>query len=133
MSAKTFDELARLEGVERLVHEPARLVVLTMLSACIEADFTFLQRATGFSNGNISLHLSKLEDAGLITIHKDFVRKRPRTRAIITARGRELIDAHWDRLARLRRAAQDWRRRNRDAAGSRSGADWIERRDAGAA
>jgi DNA-binding transcriptional ArsR family regulator len=109
MSTKTFDELARLEGVERLVHEPARLVILTMLSACLEADFTFLQRATGFSNGNMSLHLSKLGEAGLITIHKDFVRKRPRTRAIITARGRELIDAHWERLARLRHAAHEWR------------------------
>jgi DNA-binding transcriptional ArsR family regulator len=104
-----FDELSRLDGVERLVHEPARMAILTILSACLEADFTFLQRATGLTQGNLSLHLSKLAEAALITIQKDFVGKRPRTRATITARGREAIEAHWDRLSRIREAARIWR------------------------
>jgi len=109
MSGLPFEQLSRLDGVERLVHEPARMAILAILSACFEADFTFLQRSTGLTNGNLSLHLSKLADAALITIQKDFVRKRPRTRAGITVLGREAIEAHWERLARVRQAAQDWR------------------------
>ncbi len=114
MPEPLFDEFSQVEGVERLVHEPARMVILTMLSACVEADFTFLQRATGLSQGNLSQHLSKLEDAGLLTIQKDFVGKRPRTRAAITTEGREAIEAHWARLARIRQTALQWRRTERD-------------------
>jgi DNA-binding transcriptional ArsR family regulator len=109
MTNPPFDQLSRLDGVERLVHEPSRMAILTILSACVEADFTFLQRATGLTQGNLSLHLSKLADAALITIAKDFVGKRPRTRAVITEHGRNAIEAHWDRLARIRQAARNWR------------------------
>jgi len=57
-----FQELA---GLDRLVHEPARLAILTSLGACSSADFLFLQRLTGLSKGNLSSHLAKLEEAGL--------------------------------------------------------------------
>jgi DNA-binding transcriptional ArsR family regulator len=53
----------QINELDRLVHEPARLAILTVLSSCHEADFVFLQRATGLTNGNLSAHLSKLEDA----------------------------------------------------------------------
>jgi DNA-binding MarR family transcriptional regulator len=104
-----LDELSRLEGVERLVHEPARMTILTILSACLEADFKFLLRASGLTQGNLSLHLSKLADAELIAIQKDFVGKRPRTRAAITPAGHEAIEAHWERLSRMRQTAREWR------------------------
>ena len=89
--------------LDRLVHEPGRLAILTILSSVSDADFVFLQRTTGLTKGNLSSHLAKLEDAGLVRIEKRFVRKRPNTKVAITAPGRERIDQHWDQLERLRR------------------------------
>ena len=88
--------------VDRLVHEPGRLAILTVLSSVSDADFVFLQRATGLTKGNLSSHLTKLEDAGLVTIEKRFVRKRPNTTVALTATGKQRIAHHWDRLERLR-------------------------------
>ena len=56
----------------------------------------FLQRATGLTKGNLSSHLTKLEDAGLVTIEKRFVRKKPNTKAALTPAGRQRIARHWD-------------------------------------
>jgi DNA-binding MarR family transcriptional regulator len=100
-----FEEVAALD---RLVHEPARLAVLTALSACKGADFLYLQRLTGLSKGNLSSHLSKLEDAGMVAIEKGFVGKVPNTHVSITAAGRRAIERHWKRLDQLRQAALEW-------------------------
>jgi hypothetical protein len=54
----------RLSAINRLVHEPARLVLLTALSACHSADLLFLQRLNGLTAGNLSSHLLKLEEGG---------------------------------------------------------------------
>jgi DNA-binding MarR family transcriptional regulator len=88
--------------LDRLVHEPGRLAILTVLSSVTDADFLFLQRATGLTKGNLSSHLTKLEDAGLIAIEKRFVRKKPNTNVALTAEGRRRIAQHWDRLERLK-------------------------------
>jgi DNA-binding MarR family transcriptional regulator len=98
----------RLAGLDRLVHEPARLAILTVLSSCRSADFLFLQRLTGLSKGNLSSHLAKLEESGLVVIEKDFVGKTPRTRISLTAQGREQIDEHWRQLDEIRVEAQGW-------------------------
>src|SRR5215213_6964076 len=88
--------------LDRLVHEPGRLAILTVLSSVADADFLFLQRATGLTKGNLSSHLSKLEDAGLVQIEKRFVRKKPLTNVALTALGRRRIARHWDQLERLK-------------------------------
>jgi DNA-binding MarR family transcriptional regulator len=88
--------------LDRLIHEPGRLAILTVLSSVKSADFLFLQRATGLTKGNLSSHLAKLEDAGLIAIEKKFVRKKPNTNVELTPVGRKRIAAHWDQLERLR-------------------------------
>lgn len=93
-----FEELA---GLDKLVHEPARLAVLTALSGCDTADFVFLHRVTGLGKGNLSTHLSKLEAAGLIAITKSFIDKTPNTSVRLTATGRRVIDEHWRQLRRL--------------------------------
>ncbi len=103
--ANPFEELARLD---HLVHEPARLAILTALSACRTADFLFLQSVTGLSSGNLSSHLTKLEAAGLLTIEKDFVGRTPRTRVELTETGRKTIDRHWQTLKRLKDRAGRW-------------------------
>ncbi|MDP9380803.1 MAG: transcriptional regulator [Chloroflexota bacterium] len=101
-----FEELASLD---RLVHEPARLAILTVLSACESADFLFLQRLTGLTKGNLSSHLSRLEEADLIWIRKEFSGKKPRTIVGLKERGRKAVDQHWERLEALREDTRKWR------------------------
>ncbi|MCU0680852.1 MAG: transcriptional regulator [Polyangiaceae bacterium] len=100
-----FEELA---SVDRLVHEPARLAILTALSACASADFLFLQQLTGLSKGNLSSHLAKLEQAGLVGVSKQFVGKVPNTNVSITLEGRGAIERHWSQLEHLRSRAKAW-------------------------
>jgi DNA-binding MarR family transcriptional regulator len=88
--------------LDRLVHEPGRLAILTVLSSVTDADFLFLQRTTGLTKGNLSSHLTKLEDGGLVWIEKSFVRKKPNTRARLTAEGKRRVARHWEQLDRLK-------------------------------
>jgi DNA-binding transcriptional ArsR family regulator len=100
---------ARLAELDRLVHEPARLAILSALSACESADFLFLQRITGLSKGNLSSHVGRLEEAGLIVVSKEFVGRTPRTTVGLTPAGRGRVTAHWEHLQQLGRAARRWR------------------------
>lgn len=102
------DAFERLSTLDRLVHEPARLAVLTALSVCRRADFMYLLRLTGLSRGNLSTHLSKLEAGGLVSLDKRFVGRRPNTRVSLTRRGRRAIERHWQRLEELRDTARNW-------------------------
>jgi DNA-binding MarR family transcriptional regulator len=95
-----------LTALDRLVHEPGRLAIMTVLSSVTDADFVFLQRATGLTKGNLSSHLTKLEDAGLVTIEKRFIRKKPNTNVALTPAGRERIAEHWAQLERLRQLSE---------------------------
>ena len=88
--------------LDRLIHEPARLAILTVLSSVDDADFVFLQRATGLTQGNLSSHLTRLETAGLVAIDKRFVGRKPNTSVGLTAHGRERIARHWEQLERLK-------------------------------
>jgi DNA-binding MarR family transcriptional regulator len=92
--------------LDRLIHEPGRLAILTVLSSVKDADFVFLQRATGLTKGNLSSHLTKLEAAGLIAIEKRFVHKKPNTNVALTAVGKRRIARHWDQLERLKTRSQ---------------------------
>lgn len=102
---ETFEALARLG---KLIHEPARLAILTALSACSGPDFLFLQRLTGLTKGNLSTHLSKLEEERLVKIEKGHVGKRPNTLVCLTKKGRVAIEHHWQELERLRKSALQW-------------------------
>lgn len=101
-----FKDLAALD---RLVHEPARLALLTALAACAGADFLYLQRLTGLTKGNLSGHLARLEEAGLVAVEKRFAGKTPVTTARLTEAGRAAVERHWDALERLRRRTLHWR------------------------
>lgn len=95
---------AALDGVlslDRLVHEPARLAILTVLNQAEFAEFGFLEMACRLSKGNLSSHLSKLEAGGLVSIEKRFEGKRPQTRAAITAQGRAALATYRDQLKAL--------------------------------
>ncbi|MFQ5562581.1 MAG: winged helix-turn-helix domain-containing protein [Parvularculaceae bacterium] len=106
MTETPFEGLASLD---RQIHEPARLAVMAALSACEHADFLYLQQITGLTKGNLSSHLSKLENAGFIRIDKTFVKKTPRTRARLTDEGRRAMDEYWRIFDGARRGAVQWR------------------------
>lgn len=97
----------QLASLDRLIQEPARLAIMTALSASNGADFLFLQRLTGLTRGNLSSHLSKLEDAGSVKIKKQFIGKKPNAFVSLTQKGRNAIDEHWSRLERLRNGAMN--------------------------
>jgi DNA-binding transcriptional ArsR family regulator len=107
MSSSPFEDLANLD---RLVHDPSRLAILTTLEACEEADFTFLQHVTKLTRGNLSSHLMKLEEAGLISVIKGYVNRRPNTSFRLTASGTDAIERHWKQLDTLRKRSKKWRR-----------------------
>jgi DNA-binding transcriptional ArsR family regulator len=90
-----IDPGAKFPEIDRIVHEPARLAILTVLSSCKAADFLFLQSATGLSKGNLSVQLSRLEETGLIKIRKEIVDKKTRTTASLSTRGRQDLEAYW--------------------------------------
>ena len=106
MNDNPFEQLANLD---RRVHDPARLAILTALSACERADFLFLLRITGLTKGNLSSHLSKLEEAGLVEIEKRFVAKKTQTLVRLSDAGRHTIDGYWQEMEELRESAARWR------------------------
>lgn len=102
------EPFASLAGLDRLVHEPARLAILTALSACSRADFLYLLRLTGLTKGNLSSHLARLEAAGLVSIEKTFAGKTPLTSVQLTESGRQAIERHWRDLDTLARTVREW-------------------------
>jgi DNA-binding MarR family transcriptional regulator len=89
------DEHDIILAPNRLVHEPARLAILTVLSSCASADFVFLQSATGLSKGNLSVQLTNLEQAGLIVISKMIIDKKMRTTVSLSKLGSSEIEEYW--------------------------------------
>ena len=88
------DDLRSLTELDRLIHEPARLLIVTILSTVESADFLFLQRETGLTKGNLSAHLSKLEVAGYVSIKKTFKGKLPLTVCKLTDAGQQAFDGY---------------------------------------
>lgn len=88
------EKIRNLIDIDRTVHEPARLMIVAVLSAAREADFLYLLNATCLTKGNLSSHLSRLEEAGYVEIDKSFVGKQPRTVARLTSAGREALDSY---------------------------------------
>jgi len=87
-------DLLDLAEVDRVVHEPARLMILMVLYGVDSADFTFLLNATELTWGNLSSHMTKLEEAEYVKIEKSFVGKKPRTMVQLTPTGRRAIDSY---------------------------------------
>ena len=81
-------------SIDKLIHEPARLNIMTYLYVVESADFLFMMRQTGLTFGNLSAHMSKLEAAGYIKIIKDFVGKKPHTMLKLTEKGRRAFDGY---------------------------------------
>ena len=84
-AARSASDRQPINGIDRLIHEPARYLIMAVLYVADSADFLSLQHHTGLTWGNLSSHLSKLEAAGYVTIMKEFLDKKPHTMLALTA------------------------------------------------
>ncbi len=87
------------------VQEPARLAILLLLNVVERADFLYILDETGMSKGNLSSHMTKLEEAGFVSVEKVFVEKIPRTVYQLTESGSAALAAHSDVLLEAFKAA----------------------------
>ncbi len=92
------DNLRSLGDLDRLLHEPARMMIATILFSAEEADFLYLLNATGLTRGNLSAHLARLEEAGYVEIEKTYKGKLPRTICRLTGAGRTAFDEYRKQL-----------------------------------
>jgi DNA-binding MarR family transcriptional regulator len=90
--------LQPIADLDRVVHSPARLMILAYLAAVDSADFIFLMNQVGLTRGNLSSHLNTLEEAGYVDIRKEFVDKVPRTLIRLTDKGREAIQTYREQM-----------------------------------
>ena len=97
-------------GLDDVVHQRHRLGILTITAEARQAEFGYLREALGLTAGNLSRHLSVLEDAGLVQVEKGYKGRRPRTWVRITGRGRSALAAELDVLAGLVRLRSALRR-----------------------
>jgi len=94
MTTKVSAAPLALGALDRLIHDPTRLMLVSFLYVVESADFVFLKSQTKLTGGNISSHMSKLEDAGYVNIKKRFVGKRPQTMFRLTKRGRNAFEKY---------------------------------------
>ena len=90
-----------ISDIDRVVHEPGRLMIVAILSAVKEADFLYLQHETALNKGTLSSHLARLEEAGYVSIEKSFQGKIPRTLLRLTDAGRTAFEKYRRDLKRV--------------------------------
>ena len=90
-----------VDEIDRVIHEPARLLIMAHLYVVDSADFLFLMRQTGLTFGNLSSHMAKLEGAGYIEVVKDYVDRKPHTMLRMTTRGRAAFEEYRRGMDRL--------------------------------
>ena len=94
-------EIQRATSIDRLIHEPSRLVIMAVLYAGEQVSFLYLLRETGLTKGNLSNHLTRLEQAGYVRIEKSFQGRIPQTLLSITPEGRSAFDTYRTQLKLL--------------------------------
>ena len=99
-NAKDSDDL-KIQKIDKVIHEPARLIIMAHLFVVESADFLFLQRQTGLTWGNISSHVRKLEAAGYIEVQKEFLDKKPHTTLKLTKNGRTAFEEYRNKMAQV--------------------------------
>jgi DNA-binding MarR family transcriptional regulator len=98
---KAETNIQKIVDIDRVVHEPARLLILSYLYVVESADFLFLLRQTELTKGNLSSHLMTLEKSGYVNIEKKFVGKIPRTLLSLTKDGRKAFREYSQRMKKI--------------------------------
>jgi DNA-binding MarR family transcriptional regulator len=88
--------------LDSTIHQPARLRILMLLTGVEAADFTFLLNTLGLTKGNLSSHMSRLEEAGYLTVVKSFNGKVPNTSYSLTGKGRARLRRYWEAIDEIR-------------------------------
>ncbi len=83
-----------IDNLDRVIHEPSRLKIMTHLYVVESGDFTYLMRVTGLTRGNLSSHMSKLEEAGYIDVEKEFIDRKPLTMLRLKPKGRAALETY---------------------------------------
>ena len=94
MTNSSPTDLPSVKDIDKLIHEPARLMIMSYLYVVESADFLFLMRQTGLTFGNLSSHMTRLENAGYLNVEKEFVGKKPNTKLRLTPLGRQAFDGY---------------------------------------
>lgn len=89
------------QKLDEIIHSRIRLAVMAVLASLESADFSFLRDRVGATDGNLSVHLRKLEDAGYIAVNKNFVDRKPVSTYRLTPKGRKAFELYVDRLEKL--------------------------------
>ncbi len=104
-------ELKAIHRLNRVLHEPGRMVIMALLYGLKAADYLYLATETGMTKGNLTSHLAKLEEAGYIQIVKGYKGKVPHTLVELTDKGRSAFNEYRAELALvssgLRRAEEN--------------------------
>jgi DNA-binding MarR family transcriptional regulator len=90
-----------IENLDPVIHAPARLMILALLAVVERADFTFLLNQTGLTHGNLASHISRLEEAGYVTVQKEFVDRTPRTTYRLTREGWQAIEKYRENMRQV--------------------------------
>lgn len=93
--------------LDPIIHAPTRLAILSILITVENANFTFLKESTGTTDGNLSTHLTKLEESGYINIEKMFKGKKPQTTCAITKKGRTAFEKYLEQLEQIVQMQKD--------------------------
>ena len=93
--------LKRLEEIDPVIHSPTRLKVMTYLYLVENIDFVYLKRVSDLSWGNLSKHLTKLEEAGYVVMEKTFENKKPKTLIWLSDEGREAFQQYKENLQQI--------------------------------
>jgi DNA-binding transcriptional ArsR family regulator len=91
-----------MNDLDRVIHEPARLRIATVLAGVEWADFGFLLTVLKLTRGNLSSHIDRMEKAGYIEVRKQFNGKIPHTDYRLTPTGKEALDRYWGELDDIR-------------------------------
>ncbi len=92
--------------IDRVIHEPVRLKVMTVLSGVVRADFPSLCRMLGLTRGNLSAHTACLERGGYIQIKKSIIGKVPHTQYRLTSKGRKALRKYWAAMEEIRQLGE---------------------------
>jgi DNA-binding MarR family transcriptional regulator len=87
-------QVRNIAELDRVVHEPGRLMVVALLFAVEKADFLYLQHETSMNKGTLSSHLSRLEEEGYIEMSKTYRGKVPQTLLSLTVAGRKAFQQY---------------------------------------
>ena len=91
----------QVDKFNKLIHEPARLLIMAHLYVVESADFLFIMRQIGMTFGNLSSHMSRLEAAGYIDVEKEFIGKKPNTRLHLTDEGRAAFEEYRQNMIQI--------------------------------